>query len=438
MDKLTIENFRCFRNRQTVRLAPLTLLVGENSTGKTSLMAMTRILWNTVYRGEHRPDFKEIPYDLGSFREIVHQAGDNDGPANVFSAGFGVGDWMCEAKFRQGRISTEVFQLHIKQQQASITWNRTSDVRIDVEAKTAEGRWQLAKNNHVNQEIGFARKSLSEQWGLSSTPTYLGENSEITAGDKKLLLDLVLTPYLAIVRKAGEEVLGLPPTAMAPVRSRPKRTYDPGSGFVDPEGAGVPAFLAALAQSDPEQWERLKKAMEVCGKQTGVFDEIQIYPREEEPSSAPFHLQVRKHVGSRPGPWSNLVDVGYGVSQILPIIFELTRLPESTMLLLQQPEVHLHPSAQAGLGSILCTVAASQQQILVETHSDHLINRVRMDVRDRKTDLGPDDVSILFFERNERDMRIHSLEIDSEGNLLNAPPSYGKFFMDEVNRSMGL
>ena len=68
------------------------------------------------------------------------------------------------------------------------------------------------------------------------------------------------------------------------------------------------------------------------------------------------------------------------------------------MFLLQQPEVHLHPTAQAALGSLFCEIAGRDRQIIVETHSDYIIDRVRMDVRDKKTNLKPEDVSILFFE----------------------------------------
>ena len=62
------------------------------------------------------------------------------------------------------------------------------------------------------------------------------------------------------------------------------------------------------------------------------------------------------------------------------------------MFLLQQPEVHLHPSAQAALGSLFCQVAAAGKQLIVETHSDHVIDRIRMDVRDGTSALKHEDV----------------------------------------------
>ena len=74
MEKINPEKLRCFREEQTVRLAPLTLLVGENSTGKTSFMALIRALVDIAV-GWQVPDFKEDPYDLGSFDEIAHHRG---------------------------------------------------------------------------------------------------------------------------------------------------------------------------------------------------------------------------------------------------------------------------------------------------------------------------------------------------------------------------
>ena len=75
---------------------------------------------------------------------------------------------------------------------------------------------------------------------------------------------------------------------------------------------------------------------------------------------------------------------------------------------------------------------------MVETHSDHLLDRVRMDVRDGKTSLGPGDISILFFERDGLEVRIHSLQLDENGNVLGAPDTYRRFFLEETRRSVGV
>ena len=184
----------------------------------------------------------------------------------------------------------------------------------------------------------------------------------------------------------------------------------------------------------------MKTALEDFGAASGLFDELTIKSLGKT-EGTPFQVQIRKFGKRLKGPPQNLIDMGYGVSQALPIIAELLREGQGSnhMFLLQQPEVHLHSSAQAALGSLFCSVVAdTNRQIIVETHSDHLLDRVRMDVRDKKTSLRPEDVSILFFERDELDVNIHSIGIDQEGNILNAPLSYREFFMEETRRSIGL
>ena len=93
-----------------------------------------------------------------------------------------------------------------------------------------------------------------------------------------------------------------------------------------------------------------------------------------------------------------------------------------------------NPSAQAALGSLFCETASSGRQLVIETHSDYILDRVLLDIRDRRTDLKADDVSILYFERGDRDVSIHPIRIDREGNVLDTPEGYRRFFKDELNR----
>ena len=89
LQELRLRDFRCFREQQTARLAPLTLLVGENSTGKTSFLAAIRAMLEVG--SYHRdPDFRAPPYDLGSFHEIAYRQDPNGrrGGAESFGLGF--------------------------------------------------------------------------------------------------------------------------------------------------------------------------------------------------------------------------------------------------------------------------------------------------------------------------------------------------------------
>ena len=114
------------------------------------------------------------------------------------------------------------------------------------------------------------------------------------------------------------------------------------------------------------------------------------------------------------------------------IIVQSVLADQPRVLLLQQPEVHLHPKAQASLGSLFAAFVQTTKDsntFVIETHSDYLIDRIRQEVA--QGSLSPDDVSILFLEMKNAITRIHSIGLDSDGNILKAPPSYRHFFLQE-------
>ena len=446
MDKIKLKDYRCFHDEQIARLAPLTLLVGENSTGKTSFMAMIRALWDIAYRFRI-PDFKEAPYDLGSFDEIAHHRGARSARADTFEAGFHAnsrGESNVDGDFEVtfGKAGTTPVPVRRRMVRGE-TWidemfSPSNPYRLQV--GTSSGTWEVEVPDQdsipsfTQEELVFPPYYFLLSHGPSDdhveTTNFkpLSGSPAFTSDDRKLAYNLA---------HSSLQLFGERPFASAPVRSKPHRTYDPSRPTPDPEGDYVPMYLASVFFQDRARWANLKSLLEGFGKKSGLFDEIFIRALGKT-GSEPFQLQVRKFGGELKGPRRNLIDVGYGVSQVLPVITELLRTDAPPMFLLQQPEVHLHPSAQAALGSLFCQVANPNRQLVIETHSDHLLDRVRMEVLDENTPLKPADVSILFFERTGLDVRIHSLRIDAEGNILDAPDSYRRFFLEETQRSLGL
>ena len=448
MDQITLKNFRCFQEEQTARLAPLTLLVGENSTGKTSFMAMIRSLWDVAFR-QKDPDFKEAPYDLGSFDEIAHYRGGRGGQADTFEAGFkftpkasigttrGNEPFHFETTFKKKGTVPVPERRRLSQKD---TWIEFSLSQREICFGTKRGSW---KRHLADETIRFLDWSRDDRlslflllWHLKKTPednqqwNALSGSAEPTSADLKKIEKVISFSQLERFLPHTYELY-----ASAPVRSKPRRTYDPALLTREPEGDYIPMYLSNLYFQHKKQWKTLKDALEKFGQDAGLFDEISVksFGKKE---TEPFQVQIRKSGKRVKGPQRNLIDVGYGVSQVLPVITELLRSDAPSIFLLQQPEVHLHPSAQAALGSLFCQIVGPQRQLVVETHSDHLLSRVRMDVRDGEGNLKPEDVSILFFERRDLNVHIHSLEIDDEGNVLNAPPVYRQFFIDEMERSI--
>ena len=447
MDKITLKGYRSFREMQTARLAPLTLLVGENSTGKTSFLAMIRALWDVAF-ADRVPNFREDPYDFGSFEDIAysHVRGES-AVARSFEAGFvhsasssrnDVLDFSATFKNYDGTPFPAKRKLQGKEAWIDVDIDKKGGV-IAQFGTTQDKKWKSKRLTYT-----FYGDSIDRLFPMSNSlimhSALDDKMGSETDGDNPSKDDLNKISKLSTSLRRGRRRSGrfpsLRPFSSAPIRSRPRRTYDPIRLSQDPEGEYIPAYLANLYRGNSDEWQELRTSLEDFGRNSGLFDDIAIMSFGET-AGAPFQIRIRKWGKRRKGVDRNLIDVGYGVSQALPMLTELLRPDSPQMFLLQQPEVHLHPSAQAALGSLFCAVASQGKQLIVETHSDYIIDRVRMDVRDKTTALKPDDVSILYFERGDLDVKIHSIRLDEMGNVLDAPSGYRQFFTDEMMRSVG-
>lgn len=446
MDEVTFQNYRCFLDQQTVRLAPLTLLVGENSTGKTSFLALLRALWDVGYGG-FMPSFRKPPYDLGTFRDIVYRHGSRQ-QATMFHASFQATLPTSTAGGDESALNFLVdFTKHDvdpfprrRRYSSDATWVEIVSEPPSLRFGTARGSWQLRLPDHL--PIVIADKLFPIQLYLSSSL----QNTERSAESIACLDGTTSLPEgddIQEVQRLAEGITlsgpyGTSPYAGAPVRSNPLRIYGSAKLGADPQGEYIPLYLASVRYSDREEWTRLRKRLETFGRLAGLFEGLEVKPLDNT-EGGPFQLHVRRSRKKGGAQQRNIVDVGYGVSQVLPVVTELLRRDTPPMFLLQQPEVHLHPSAQAALGSLFCTIAKRGKiQLVVETHSDHIVDRVRMDVRDQAADLSPEDVVILYFQRVGAEVHVHSLRLDHVGNVLDAPASYRQFFLNETARSLGL
>ena len=439
LKELTLRDFRCFREQQAARLAPLTLLVGENSTGKTSFLAAVRAMLQVGSYHED-PDFRSPPYDLGSFREIAYRQAPNDsrGGADSFGLGFlcageEVDALSLDATFTLGDGAAPML--------SAVRWS-CADVWVR-EQRGAEGHhtdvgcgsgsWRLPPLRDPDRRYlyGGHTSAFERLIGEAVETGTTGKLQPLQGDAGALPIDRDHFKLVRLYFESAKFRSGA--LAGAPIRSSPLRTYDPVRLVQDPQGVSTPAFLANMHSRSPKEWQDMKRNLEEFGRKSGLFDDLFVkrFGRHE---FEPFQLEMRKRGKKHAGARHNLIDVGYGVSQVLPLLVELFRRDRASKFLLQQPEVHLHPSAQAQLGSLLCETAGSHCQLIVETHSDYILDRILLDIRDGRTDLTPDDVSILYFERDDLSVTIHSIRIDDEGNVLDAPEGYRSFFRDELRR----
>ena len=427
--QFTMEEVRCFSERQTLEIRPLTFLVGENSTGKTTALACFHVLAGYL-RGDG-VDFNSHPYSMGTFRDIVRNSKKKE---KNFKLGFA-------SKYNNEDIETTIELVEkkagIEPVVSSITMKLT-DGEIVVRSEDVmdrELRLDAFDEEQNRYRIACNTDRLNEYSVYFFFPSFTQESKGEIAFSKyfkKKVKKFECSPW-DIFRTMSV-------FSTSPVRSRPKRTYDPTREFDDPEGSDVPMHLMRIEATEKQDWEALKTQLVEFGRNSGLFEDIDV-KNFGRALGAPFQLQVKVR-----GPKANINDVGYGVSQILPILVQIlnpnisknTRNDpmQSFFSLLQQPEIHLHPKAQAAFSSLLVKLAnKGNQSFIIETHSDYMIDRARIDII--RGNIRPEDVSLIYFEPKGNIVKGHNISFDKMANMDGAPPHYGEFFLKESKRLLG-
>ena len=426
-----MEDVRCFRERQTLEIRPLTFLVGENSTGKTTALACFQILAN--YLEGKRVDFNAAPYSMGIFKDIVR----NSRPKKeTFKLGFTAAsiEWVVEFSKKTQSMEPTINSVRLKDADGEINFK----IGGDTEGKPVS----LAAFNEIDNyyEINCTPDFL-HTFPAHSLPGLLRSGSDhlwgSSAEGKKAFANYVETfrnPQTSGLSNLWGPRIHPSVFSTSPIRSRPKRTYDPTREFNDPEGSDVPMLLIRIKETQQKQWEALKTQLIEFGKSSGLFENIEVNNLGRS-LGGPFQLKFKVR-----GPNANIIDVGYGVSQILPILVHVLGTPpglqKATYFLLQQPEVHLHPRAQAELSSLFTTLATQENRsFIIETHSDYMIDRARIEIR--KGNISPESVSLIYFEPKRNIVRGHNIRFDEMANMIDVPPHYRQFFLKESERLMG-
>ena len=440
IEKFVLEDVRCFEGRHEFNIRPLTFLVGENSTGKSTVLGCLQSLVSSFESGV---DFNSEPYLMGTFADIARKS-------RPRKTRFEIGITFAYPGLKGGKL-----QVFLKFREDK---NRTEPVVDEMRWVFSDGEIIFSENDsrHGPSDSGFSLRVTggenSKKFHFSAKKGQLGTNPgfnvfrlaiflrEHTDNSETREIEEFLSRQFKGKKheRMGQlmeifEDLGFPGNrgnsySIAPVRSRPRRTYDPLKEAETPEGSEIPMFLMRLSATSKNEWNELKKNMLDFGKASGLFSDIKV--RHLGKLGDPFQLQITVR-----GPRSNLMDVGYGVSQVLPILVRILNA-ENTRFLLQQPEVHLHPKGQAELTSLFVDVIKNRQNsFVIETHSDYMIDRARIEIMRGRLD--PEDLSLIYLEPFQNKVRVHNIRFDREGNMEGAPAGYRAFFLKESDTLLG-
>lgn len=423
MEKIFLKNYKGFRN-QIIELEDINFLVGENSTGKTSILKIINLLSSAEFWFDF--EFNNSEVELGYFDEIISK----NITEKFIQLALEKNDSEDRDKEKKDKKESKRFRilLEFKQHQSvpSIDKIKVSIGKYDV----------LIKINR--KEITYKTKEIStnnfEEWvkDFNFPNTYKRISIPFMRIPFPILLNLIQQEVLSTLDKSftrnqfHQEKLYNGYKWIAPIRAKAKRIYESYKMNFSPEGDHIPQILRQiLTNSNSKDQKRIITILEKFGKESNLFDKIEVKELGKK-NSSPFEINVKyKDLEVK------LPNVGYGVSQSLPIIIEILS-SSKTCFSIQQPEVHLHPKAQAAFGSFLFnSLINDRNKFIIETHSDFTINRLRYELLKNKTKKEINS-KVLFFERNIDGNTITDIKINNNGSYQDEiPDNYREFFIDE-------
>ena len=394
--KLGFRNFKAWQNFGPVRFAPLTVLFGSNSSGKSSVAQFLLMLKHTAESADRQMVFNigsaKTAVDLGNFYEMVFNHDETRRIGIDIQWGLRRALTLRDSYRRRDYSSDELrfeAEVGLSERTAAlrVNWlnytfgNLTENGFAAGMARSDKPKvpYELTEENY-----NFVR-NVGRKWPITAPVKCYGFPDEVVNYYQNA--DVVKALTLSF------EQLFQNLFYLGPLRERFSRQYT-WTGEA-PEHVGwkgelaVPAILAARNRRfNKGRGTRLKPLPEVIGfwlKQMGLIDSFEVKP--VAPKRREYEVLV-KTPGTR--KVVNITDVGFGVSQFLPVLVQCFFAPPGSIIVIEQPEIHLHPAAQAWLADLFIEVIRSWEhgsrrdvQLVVESHSEHFLRRLQRRIAEK-------------------------------------------------------
>jgi hypothetical protein len=416
ISQLHLQNFKSWRDTGPMRFAPLTGFFGTNSSGKTSILQFLVMMKQTAESNDqarvlHTGD-KNSYIDLGTFYDLIHN---HQVPGQLEF----VIDWELNLPTRK-----VVFEAINDLNQPLKLEIIIQKLRFEATIQGDENKVQVEHFVYHFEEysLGMRRKSDEEGYDLviENIPpsTIVPHSTPLTNPIKSYDFPSPIGDRFFFLGGTFERLMK-DISYLGPLREYPSRIY-PWSGE-RPQDVGTRGEWAipALLASPPEVKQQVARWL----KTLGLIHSFDLRPIAE--NRREYETVVKLSPQSAEVP---ITDVGFGISQILPVLVLCYYVPEKSIIILEQPEIHLHPAVQANLADVFVEVIKTRGvQIILESHSEHLLRRLQRRIAEEQ--LQPEETALYFTSINEGVSNLAELDIDTFGNIRNWPEN---FFGDEL------
>jgi len=419
------QNFKSWKDTTELRLAPLTGFFGTNSSGKTSLLQVLLLLKQTAESSDR---------SLALNTEGLNA--DSEDRTNIATVSELIQRGSEHLQFHLRWDLPKHLDVKISRSSGSVTRQvKTLDFRTKISSSESGPRVDFFKYESKELTAGMSFKSL-DNYAVEAT---IDDQSLVQVQgrpfkkvsppvkcygfsdealryyqDSGFLNDLV---YSFETRMKNIYYLG-------PLRGYPKRQYPWGNGKVTDVGRKGENTIATILSSSTKEYKvdgkrnkvTLSERIAIWLKQMGMLESF----RTQKITETFYQVLVKRHANS---PEVLLPDVGFGVSQVLPVLALCYSAPTGSTIIFEQPEIHLHPLVQSYLADVFIDVIKNRQvQIIVESHSEHLLRRLQRRIAEEE--ISTDQTALYFCDSASEGSTIEPLKLDDYGNITNWPRDF--------------
>jgi predicted ATPase len=382
--RIAVEGFKSIARRQEIEIAPLTILAGANSSGKSSIMQPLLMLKQTL-DARYDPGPLKIDGDnvrFSSNDQFLSKNGDAARKA-ILTVEITSDDRRYTVRFRKkGALEFEL-------EQTSTVRGKLLTLRPDMSETEIRSQFDLAEsgNNLTVLRAGF----LLNVGLISGTP----------------VTSQWIEPFL-------RRLLHVP--SLRGTKSRVYNVAAPGPSFPGTFDDYVASVIHHWESHDHDKYD----ALNIDLRRVGLTQKVHAHKFND----ASIELQVPRLMEGDPSDILNIADVGFGVSQVLTVLVSLRTADNGQLVYLEEPEIHLHPRAQAKLADILADAAKRGVRVVAETHSSLLLRAVQTLLA--KGDLDPELVRLHWFTRDTEGVtQVSSAKPDANGAFGDWPEDFG-------------
>ena len=438
---LRIKQFKCWSDTGPIKMSPITLFFGTNSSGKSSIGQFLMMLRQTVDSPDRKAVFytggKNSAVQLGSYQDMVYQ---RDSNANIsfdytwdLAGPLKIKDPITSKSFTGQQLEFTADAGLKEEGQKTLILNELKYLLKNKGEVAFSIRMALHPEAKTGYEVVAEKYTLVRNqgrvWSPKTTVRFYGFPDEVVA----YYQNAAFVQELNLVHENLFHSL----CYLGPLRTKAERLYS-WTG-TEPEHVGysgentVAAMLAAKNRKISFGYkQKAKPFQELIAEELTKMElikEFKVSAISEQRQEYEVKICTK---GS--DNWVDLPDVGFGISQVLPVLVQCFYAPCNSIIIMEQPEIHLHPSAQAALADVMIDVINSREggndrniQLIIETHSEHFLRRLQRRIAEKH--ISRDKVSAYFSDVSRMPAQLDTLQIDMFGSILNWPEN---FFGDDM------